>query len=202
MNKQSMLYSVVFMFIVSFAFVFLLSLTNEATRERVEFNNTIARQKAILTAMNIDTESDQQAQERFEDVETIERQGQTLYTTTVDGTRVYAKEFAGSGLWGTIRGVIGVDEEVSRTMGLSIISHNETPGLGGRITEPWFTRQFEKEQIQQGRITFPQKGEGNFEHTDGEVDGITGATRTTQSMERIINQEIDKLRSLVGGEQA
>jgi Na+-transporting NADH:ubiquinone oxidoreductase subunit C len=200
MNKQSTIYTILFMFIVSFAFVFLLSLTNEATRDRIELNEKIARQRAILAAMGVTPEGDEAVVDRFQDVETVEREGVTIYRTTVDGETRYAKIFSGSGLWGTIRGVLGVDENVTVTTGLEILSHNETPGLGGRIVEPWFQRQFRGEQITDGTITFPEKGEGDYNHENGEVDGITGATRTTESMERIVNQEIDTLSNAVGGE--
>lgn len=198
MNKQSTIYTIIFTFIVCFAFVFLLALTNEATRPMVEFNQTVARQKAILAAMNVPFESDQDAQAKFQNVDQREVDGFTLFTTTVDGRRVYAKEFAGSGLWGTINGVLGVDEDVSRTVGLEIISHNETPGLGGRIDEPWFKAQLEGEELQDGRIAVTD-GDGDTDSSNGEIDGVTGATRTSESMERIINNELETLRNALGG---
>ena len=198
MNKQSTLYTMIFMFIVAFAFVFLLSLTNEATREQVQLNQEVARKRAILTALGVETQSDEQVLSRFEDVEQLERDGTTLFQASVEGETVYAKEFAGSGLWGTIEGVLGVNEDVSQTVGLTIINHKETPGLGGRITEPWFQRQFAGEEIAEDGIEFTD-GDGDFDHGNAEVDGITGATRTTESMERIVNREIDRIGSLLGG---
>lgn len=199
MNKQSTLYTVIFMFIVSFAFVFLLSLTNEATREQVELNQEVARQRAILAAMSIEGLTDEEVLERYEDVEVLERDDSTLYRATVEGQAVIAKEFSGSGLWGTIRGVLAVNEELTRTVGLTIINHNETPGLGGRITENWFQEQFEGEEIPaSGQIVFTA-GDGDTDYDNSEVDGITGATRTSESMERIVNREIEAIRSLVGG---
>lgn len=199
MNKQSMGYTIIFTFIVCFAFVFLLALTNEATRSMVEFNETVARQKAFLSAMNVPFDSDQDAQAKFRNVEQIERGGLTLFTTTVDGRRVYAKEFFGSGLWGTINGVLGVDEDVNRTVGLEIISHNETPGLGGRIDEPWFKEQLAGEMLRDGRIVVTEGGDGDTDYSNGEIDGVTGATRTSESMERILNNELEALRSVLGG---
>jgi Na+-transporting NADH:ubiquinone oxidoreductase subunit C len=198
MNKQSTVYTMVFMFIVAFAFVFLLSLTNEATRERVELNQEVARKRAVLSALGVGELTDEEVLERFEEVEQLERDGATVFEATVDGETVYAKEFAGSGLWGTIEGVLGVSGDVSATVGLEIINHNETPGLGGRITEPWFQRQFAGENIGAEGIAFTA-GDGDFDHENSEVDGITGATRTTESMERIVNREIDQIESLLGG---
>ncbi|MFP4484697.1 MAG: FMN-binding protein [Spirochaetota bacterium] len=197
MNKQSTIYTVVFMFIVSFAFVFLLSLTNEATREQVELNQEVARQRAILAAMSIRGLDDEEVLERFEEVETVERDDTTVFRATVEGETAIAKEFRDSGLWGTIAGVLAVNEELTRTVGLTIIDHDETPGLGGRITERWFQKQFEGEQIDsEGTIEFTT-GDGDTDHDNSEVDGITGATRTTESMERIVNREIERIRSLM-----
>ncbi len=198
MNKQSTIYTILFTFIVCFAFVFLLSLTNEATRPMVEFNETVARQRAILAAMNVPFSGDQEAQERFEDVEQIEEGGLSLFTTVVDGRRVYAKEFFGAGLWGTINGVLGVNESVTETVGLEIISHNETPGLGGRIDEPWFKEQLVGEQVGDGNLSVTA-GEGDTDKSNGEIDGVTGATRTSEAMGRIINNQLESLRDTVGG---
>ncbi len=198
MNKQSMGYTIIFTFVVCFAFVFLLSLTNEATRPMVEFNQTVARQKAILSAMNVPFESDQDAESKFRNVEQVEEDGLSLFTTTVEGQRVYAKEFVGSGLWGSINGVLGVDENVNQTVGLEIISHNETPGLGGRIDESWFKEQLAGEKIGDGGIVVTE-GDGDTDRSNGEIDGVTGATRTSEAMGRILNNELEALRNALGG---
>ena len=198
MNKQSTIYSMIFMFIVAFAFVFLLSLTNEATRGMVELNQEVARKRAVLSALGTESLSDEEVLDRFEEVEQLERDSTTIFQAEVDGETVYAKEFAGSGLWGTIEGVLGVSGGVSKTVGLEIINHNETPGLGGRITEAWFKEQFAGEQIGPDGIAFTA-GDGDTDYDNSEVDGITGATRTTESMERIVNREIDTIESLLGG---
>ena len=199
MNKQSTIYTVIFMFITSFAFVFLLSLTNGATRERVELNQEIARQRAVLSAMSMRGLSDNEVLSRFEEVETFERDGTMLFRANVEGKTVIAKEFRGSGLWGTIAGVLAVNEDVTETVGLTIIEHNETPGLGGRITERWFQRQFEGESIGSGGEIAFTSGDGDTNYQNSEVDGITGATRTTESMQRMVNREIQTIGSLLGG---
>ena len=198
MNKQSITYTILFTFVVSFFFVLLLSLTNQATVDLIERNERVDRQRAILQAMGLDITEPAAVAERFQDVEQVEEGGLTLYNATIDGTEVYAKEFRGSGLWGTIRGVLGVSADFSQTTGLAIISHNETPGLGGRITEEWFQRQLEGEQIPQDRLLVTE-GEGDYNYENGEIDGITGATRTSDSMEVILNREIETLRGALGG---
>ncbi|MFW6214659.1 MAG: FMN-binding protein [Alkalispirochaetaceae bacterium] len=198
MNKQSIGYTIFFTFLVTFVFVLLLSLTNQATVDMIERNQQLDRQRAILTAMGLDVADPNEISERYDEVETVEDNGMTLYETTIDGRQVYAKEFSGSGLWGTINGVLGVTGDLSRTTGLAIISHNETPGLGGRITEDWFQRQLEGEQIPEETLRVTS-GEGDYDYDNGEIDGITGATRTSESMEVILNRELDTLRETIGG---
>ena len=198
MNKQSITYTILFTFAVTFVFVLLLSLTNQATVEIIERNERVDRQRAILQAMGLDVSEPEEVASRFQDVEEVEEDGLTLYAGTVDGSQVYAKEFRGSGLWGTIHGVLGVTADLSETTGLSIIAHNETPGLGGRITEEWFQRQLEGEQIPQDRLLVTD-GDGDYEYGNGEIDGITGATRTSDSMEVILNRELDTLKDALGG---
>lgn len=194
MNKEGTLYTIIFIFIVSFAFVFLLSMTNQATIERVELNEELARQAAILAAMGIDATGAEEIQEAFGRVAGDAESG--LYVGQVDGQTVYAKEFAGAGLWGTISGVIAVSSDLEQLVGIEIVNDNETPGLGGRIKEPWFKNQFEGEQIPDNGIQVRAlEGDGDPQKDNGVVDGITGATRTSDSMETIVNNQIEQFRS-------
>lgn len=200
MNRQGVLYTVIFTFLIAFAFVFLLALANEGTREQVAYNRAISRQRAILTAMGLSAATDAEVEELFAGVETIERNGIQLYATEIDGETVYAKEFAGSGLWGTIEGVIAVEAGLGRAVGIEIIAHNETPGLGGRIDEPEFKAQFRGEAIVDGRIEVGSAGPGDQDYDNGKIDAITGASRTSDSMRTIINAELEAFSDAIGGQ--
>ncbi len=194
MNKEGTIYTIVFVFIVSFAFVFLLSLTNQATIEQVELNQEIVRQGAILSAMGIEAEGSEEIQEKYDTVATDPDAG--LYVATVNGQLVYGTQFAGPGLWGTIEGVIAVTADLREIVGIEIVSDNETPGLGGRINEPWFKDQFRGERVTAGGIDVTQiAGDGDPDRANGLIDGITGATRTSDSMEAIVNRELRRLQS-------
>jgi Na+-transporting NADH:ubiquinone oxidoreductase subunit C len=194
MNKEGTTYTIVFIFIVSFAFVFLLSMTNQVTVERVELNQETARQGAVLEAMGIDAEGIEEIQSEFAKVSGDSEAG--LYAGTVDGRTVYAKQFAGAGLWGTIAGVLAVTSDMETIVGLEIVEDNETPGLGGRINEPWFKNQFAGERIPEDGITVRAlEGDGDPDKDNGVVDGVTGATRTSDSVESIVNTQLEQLRS-------
>lgn len=199
MNKQSLMYTVIFTFIVSFLFVLLLAFADGATAERVALNQQLNRQRAILNAMGIEYGDAEDVQTRFDNVEQIERNGMVLYRTEIDGETVFAKEFAGSGLWGQINGVLAVDGGLDRTVGIEIISHNETPGLGGRIDEPWFKQQLRGERIVNGMIEVAGSGDGDADHDNGQIDAITGASRTSESMDTILDKELTALQDALGG---
>ncbi|MFP4383463.1 MAG: FMN-binding protein [Spirochaetia bacterium] len=190
MKKEGTLYTIIFTFLVSFVFVTLLALTNEGTEPLVERNRELSKQRAVLAAMGIEFQDDEEVRRIYENVDRVERDDIILFRTIRDGRTIYAKEFAGNGLWGTINGVLGVDSSVGIITGLEIITHNETPGLGGRIDEPEFKAQFENERITSGNIEVtPGTGE-DPDPDDGVVDAITGATRTSEALESIINNQI------------
>lgn len=199
MNKQGLTYTVIFSFLVSFVFVLVLAFANTGTAPVVALNQQIARQRAILNAMGVSFSTDQEVLDRFAAVEEIERNGMVLFRTEVDGDVVFAKEFVGSGLWGQINGILAVTEDMTRTAGIEIISHNETPGLGGRIDEAWFKQQFRGERIVDNSIRVGDAGEGDEDHSNGVIDAITGASRTSDSMQTILATELSTLSDTLGG---
>jgi Na+-transporting NADH:ubiquinone oxidoreductase subunit C len=191
MNKQSMLYTVVFVFAVSFVFVLLLSVTNHATVDQIRLNQELARQRAVLSALGMEAQGDQAIQQAYAQVKADPESG--LYVYDSESGRLYAKQFAGAGLWGTIEGVVAVNADLTRFAGLEIVSHNETPGLGGRIDEPVFKSQFRGIEIPtDGFVVRKASAEGSA--PEGAVDGITGATRTSDAMQVIINNQLNELR--------
>lgn len=198
MNKESFLYVVVFTFIVTFVFVFVIALADNATSERVAQNQKLVTAQAFLNAIG-EPENDGAAalsafSALFGGVE-----GESIVRAEVDGEVILVKQFSGKGLWGTVTGVIAVNDTVTKIIGLDIISHAETPGLGGRIEEDWFKDQFRGELIPSEGISVG-KGEGgsDTDPDNGVVDGVTGATGTSSSMEVIVNNEIEALRKEAG----
>ena len=198
MNKESFLYVVIFTFVVAFVFVFIIALVDNATSERVAQNQKLVTAQAFLNAVG-QPETDSAAalsefKSLFSGVE-----GESVARANINGESLLVKQFSGQGLWGTVTGVIAVDQSVSTIIGLDIISHSETPGLGGRIEEDWFKDQFRGESIPADGLKV-RKGEGGSDSdpTNGVVDGVTGASLTSASMEVMINTEIETLRKEAG----
>ncbi|MBF9029030.1 FMN-binding protein [Rhodobacterales bacterium HKCCE3408] len=93
---------------------------------------------------------------------------------------------SGAGYNGRIDAALALTGDMNTIAGLSITSQSETPGLGARIEEEAWLSDFP------GTRTRDDSGTLRFTVARGsagsvyEVDGITGATRTSNAMTRII----------------
>ena len=207
MNKNSLIYTIIFCFIVTFAFVFLLALANVGTADLVAQNQQIATNRAVLNAMNIDYDPSDRNDifAKFDNVEIITTEDFVYYRSDVDGKTVYALRTEGPGLWGTIEVIIGFNEDLSRYTGLEIIEQNETPGLGGRIADTWYKKQFQEQVIpafifQGSDMKMAATGTDAASNKDDDmIDAITGATRTSEAMKAIVSQAARDIRTILGG---
>ena len=198
MNK--VLYSVGFMFMVSLFFISLVSMVKLSSEERIERNQKLKLQKTVLNVLGIplkETSSSKEIFKLFEKrVKTITFRNRDFYIGyETDGTTIkgYAFQASGPGFWGPIYCMVAVDPDASQIIGVVFYRHSETPGLGGRISEPWFAKQFVglplhpiegKKQI----FYLTPSGEGK---AGNELDAITGATRTSSAVELFLNRELD-----------
>jgi len=175
-----------------------------------------------------------QAAQEFS-LKSVLSQGSTAILDSAKGFGKYWKEFdadnklvglafvgAANGYSSTINFFCGLDLD-GKIKGLSVISQNETPGLGTRIeevvsdakfpmglwqkqepTNPWFCEQY-KEISAIGKISTNKNGEW---HTlddeaknnllkDNEITLITGATITTMAITNELSARAKLLKSLV-----
>jgi len=205
MNRNNLFYTVIFTFAASFFFVFFLSLADSLTAEKTAVNERISFYSAFLKSAGIAFTDKNETEDLF--AKNFPAAGDFPFRETiranVEGQNMLLKLFSGSGLWGTITGVIAVSPDLKSIRGLEIISHNETPGLGGRIDEQWFKDQFRGETIRlQGESgagsakgISVRKGSGGMDSNpdNSEVEGITGASLTSASVETIVNNVIAEI---------
>lgn len=198
MKKQ--LRSVVYMFLISLFFASLVSAVRNLNEKTIASNQALKLHRIILKVLDIATEkniSDENISRLFmERVKGIQVEERTLYVGyEEDGQTIigYAFPVGGPGFWGPIQGMVGVDPDAAKVLGIAFYEHTETPGLGGRITEDWFSNQFK------GLRLFPIKGNQKIFYlmpagTTGapnELDAITGATNTSSAVEAFLNDELD-----------
>lgn len=198
MNRDSKIYTVFFSFVLTFAFVFILSFVNEAAKGKILENQELFLKRAVLNAIGFKYKDDEEAAKIFDDKiskKTVD--GKEIYSAHIDNKMVFGLIFSGNGLWSTIRGVIAYNPTEERIQGIDIIEQNETPGLGGRIEEESFKEQFSDEKIINGKIQFI-KGQGfDSDKNNGQVDAITGATATSKYLEKIINSALIELKEIL-----
>lgn len=198
MNKESILYVVLFTAFTAFVFVFLISWADVSTAELVAKNQELVTAQAFLNAVGRPEEDRDAALKAYEEF-FGSATGDSAVRASLDGEEILITRFSGMGLWGTVTGVLATDASVQRIVGIDIISHSETPGLGGRIEQDWFKNQFRGERIlPEGIVVRKGQGGADEDRDNGQVDGITGATGTSTSMAVMLNAEIANLRKEAG----
>lgn len=189
------IYPILFMAIITAVFIASVSGIFLATEDLVLLNETIFLKKAVLFAADIEAPEDSyELDEIFgKRVKEVTANGEELFQIvgpggSPQGWVIYSD---GPGLWGRIDAVLGFDLEGKTMTGIEFISQNETPGLGARITEPWFKAQFKG---MFGPFTMAPEGTAKG---DSEFDAITGATKTSTAVRQILNNGSDKAQDLI-----
>lgn len=101
----------------------------------------------------------------------------------------YVMPVWGQGLWSALYGYLSIAADGKTIKNLVFYKEGETPGLGKRITEPWFQEQFEGKQYlgEDGKVTFTV---GRPSQTKNEnpnaVNGISGATITSRGVGSLV----------------
>jgi len=224
-NKESTLYVVVFSLVITFVLVLPLTVANVLTKDLVEQNKQVASALSILQSMGLPADKTQpkaviasyDGLEKFKlensklvpvttaDVRAAEKSGFPLQPLFYKGLGpngvVWGGAFTGPGLWGNITLALGFDEKVDRMTGFQTVAQVETPGLGARISEPWFGAQFKGQKVPaSGAFKFVSgSGAGDADKDNETVDGVTGATITSNGTRDIINQAIAQMKTLTAG---
>ncbi len=186
------IYPLLFMFLTTFFCILLTAGIHLATQDRANANELSFARKAVLDAAGITyVNTTAGIEEAY--LKSVEEADGYFTTSGSDGKR-FIIPLEGPGLWGTISIMIGFEEDLQTFTGVAIVSQNETPGLGARIEEPWFTDQFRGKR---SPFTLVEEGTAT---ASNEVDAITGATRTSEYFRNLANQAADAAKRIVRGE--
>ena len=81
-----------------------------------------------------------------------------------------------------------------------MLDQQETPGLGGRIGEAWFTDQFKGEKVgSDGKVTVAQgSGKGDPDKENSKADAITGASRTSDFVQALVAKALAAVKRIGG----
>ncbi|HAF85594.1 MAG TPA: FMN-binding protein [Sphaerochaeta sp.] len=186
------IYPLVFMFAVTVFCILITSGLYLTTQDRAIANELSFTRRAILDAGGLAyTPTTEGIEKAYLEKVTVEDGYYTAQSS--DGLR-YILPVQGPGLWGTIAIMVGFEQDLSTFSGLAIVSQNETPGLGARIEEPWFTKQF---QGKSSPFIFVNEGTAQ---APNEIDAITGATRTSEYFRNLTNRAATDAKRIIRGE--
>lgn len=197
--RDKVWYPVLYMFVATAFFSSILIGLARFSRDRVEANQRLSVEKAVLEALSVELPPEASSLELHRMF--LERvtgpsapSGDAYVLTEGDKVVAYAVPLEGKGYWDTIRGFIGIASDRNTVTGISFYEQNETPGLGAEIAQPPFRAQFVGKRIAEGDrpLGFMPVGSALGE---SEVHAITGATQTSTRVERIINEDLVGWRS-------
>ncbi len=152
---------------------------NQLTNARIAANEEALLKSQVLDGFAIEY-NDTNINEVFDanvTVETIDEYTFYLYEETGELTF----RFEGGGVWGPIIGLLTLEPDLETIEYITILQQEETPGLGGVVAErPYLSTFVDKTMpidiLKEADMSSPT-----------EVDAITGATRTSDAFETILN---------------
>jgi Na+-transporting NADH:ubiquinone oxidoreductase subunit C len=196
-------FPIFYMFAVTLFFSAVLIAFGAFTRQRVEDNERIAFERAVLEALPLTLPARMSPPEihrlYLEYIQNAtDATGGALRYIKDDSLIAYALPLDGPGFWAPIKGVIGITADKQTITGVAFYEQNETPGLGGEITKPTFREQFEGKRLSSTGV--PLEMRLQTEPLDeSSVHAITGATQTSTRLADFMNEQLQMWRAVVEG---
>ncbi len=171
----------------------LLSLVNSLTIERIKEQARIERLNAVYESLPGDIL--QYNNDPSKDILTVkewkseDNKPKEIYVGKKKNKPVgFAFTSTGEGYGGMITIMMGIDIN-GKIMGIKILEHHETPGLGANIENSNFTDQFRNKYSRQGEfIVIKDRKPGE----DWEIEAITSATISSRGVVQAVNDGLAK----------
>ena len=166
----------------------LLGVANDLTKEAIIENSKISKEDLSYIMPEADKIQDM-------DIELDEEGNIKEVYEAVNGRDVigYVLKVTSKGFHGAIDFVIGISKE-DKVSGIKVLSHNETPGIGAKISEEKFTSRFKDKPVEYLEVVkvTPNK--------DTEVEAISGATTSSKASVNAVNEAINFYLEKIKGE--
>ena len=151
--------------------------------ERVFDANGNEASGVAVSGLDVFRESRKAPGERLYPVYVFERQGRINYIVPLHG----------AGLWGPISVYLALEADLNTIYGVVFNHEKETPGLGAEIATPGFQNRFKEKKLFASSGEFQSvrvvRGAGSSGDPHA-VDGMTGATMTTNGVTRMFEEEL------------
>jgi Na+-transporting NADH:ubiquinone oxidoreductase subunit C len=187
-------FPVVYMFVMTAFFSSIVIGFSQFTSDRVEANEYLAFERAILAVLpDMLDAGDSRLELHRKFIELVgqpdAKSGGACTLKEAGEIIAYALPISGQGFWAPIKGVIGIKADRRTITGIAFYEQNETPGLGAQITKIGFTSQFQGKVISStGKLLNIKRPSAVLGKSD--VHAVTGATQTSTRLEKIINDAL------------
>ena len=205
MNKKSAAYIIGFMIVICVVFGTGVSVVHNATQDMLEKNKRFHKNRIICRAFLLPVSGDT-AKDYAEAISkhiriksiTEDNRIRNVYWRIDLENPAIGYDFSGMGFWDRIDGIIVLTQDLEKIINIQFFDQKETPGLGARIEEKWFTDQFKGVPIAWEKDVSDRViiGRATGAKPKNQVDAITGATQTSMALKRFLNAELERIRAL------
>jgi Na+-transporting NADH:ubiquinone oxidoreductase subunit C len=190
---------------------FLLAFVSSALKPQQDINVALDKKKQVLAALNIRDLSDSEAEKKYSEVVKKDeafalnssdyKEGRlAIYECEVDGAKKYVVPVYGMGLWGPIWGYVAVNDDCNTVYGAYFNHDSETAGLGAEIKD---SKAWQDKFI--GKTIYDANGtpvlkvvkSSKVKNPQSEVDGVTGATLTSNGVSDMLQDGFTKYKDLL-----
>ncbi len=208
--RDKPVYPVLFVLLLSVIFVGILALMFRSNEPRIERQSREAYEKTVLAlcADSLASLSGQSAAQIMAAYPASYAKylgkedglARPAFAAKIDGKLIaYVFDITGKGLWGTMRALVATTPDQQTLLGINVYEQVETPGLGGRIEEEWFTSQFKHKRVldANGAVKLELVPEGQAEIGPAQIRQITGATITSKAVTDMLGSELARVAGLI-----
>ncbi len=118
----------------------------------------------------------------------------------MNGSKIssYCIPIIGKGLWSTMFGYLALESDVNTILGMTFYKQAETPGLGSEVEADSFQQKFVGKKIwnSTGELVsikiLKLEPEANSKNLIHEVEGISGATKTSEGVMNLLLKDTKK----------
>jgi len=196
--KKGGIYTVFFTIVMCVACAGVLTYANRLWHDRIKANESFSRIRAIMGTLGLvayDEQDRASVIDKYGKSVALKKEGELdVYEAKKEQkTTAFALEVTGRGKYGPIKGILSIEADRKKIKDMTIYEHEETPGLGGRITSREWLDQFKGVALVTDGVTgviISSKSKG-----PNVIDAVTGASKTMRSMEKMVNTIIERFLS-------
>lgn len=179
--------SILFILLLSALSTFSLLYFESITTDKIKFNNEIRLKTSMLLLLDIISAKDEVNSLFDKNIKSININNKKIYSTIDEK---YIVQFNDIGLWGKINGLILLKNDMKTIERVRIISHEETPGIGSKISDVNYLENYKNAVIDPKLILCVR----NKAIKNNEIDAISGATFSSEALLNAINKTVKSLK--------